>query len=425
MDLVVERLGIHGEGVSRLDGLTIFVDGALPQEVVEADIYEQKKHFARARTLQLLKESPHRVQPPCPLFGRCGGCQLMHLNYEQQLEAKRARIVDALQRIAKLDVVVAPCLASPKPFAYRNKIQLPLSPRRRLGLYAFNTHELVEIDNCPIHCDLGEKVMQGIQQLLLNYPEELDMRHLLIKTAMHTGQVLVILVTQSDRSLTGLAKQIMTSLPQVKGVVQNINSSNGNTILSTNYRLLAGQGWIEEQLNGLLFKVSPASFFQVNPIQAELLYKHVVELAHLAGKERVLDAYCGVGTLALILAKNASEVIGIDSVVEAIDDARDNARRNQLHNARFIVGLAEEQITTLEAIDVAILNPPRKGCAAVLLDQLVEKKPKRIIYISCDPATLARDLKLLHHKGYQVESVQPLDMFPQTMHVECIVSLRI
>jgi len=425
MDLVVERLGLYGEGVGRLDGLTIFVDGALPQEVVEAEIYEQKKHFARARTLQLLKESPHRIQPLCPLFGRCGGCQLMHLHYEQQLEAKRTRIVDALERIAKLDVVVDPCLPSPKPFAYRNKIQLPLSSRRRLGLYAFNTHELVEIDNCPIHCDLGEKVMQQIQQLLLNYPEELDMRHLLIKTAVHTGQVLVILVTQSDRPLTRLAEQIITSLPQVKGVVQNINSSNGNTILSRDYRLLAGQGWIEERLNDLLFKVSPASFFQVNPLQAEQLYKQVVELSNLTGKERILDAYCGVGTLALIFAKNANEVIGIDVVADAIVDARENAKRNQLYNARFIVGLAEEQIAALEAIDVAILNPPRKGCAALLLDQLVEKKPKRIIYISCDPATLARDLNLLHHKGYQIESVQPIDMFPQTMHVECIVSLKI
>lgn len=424
MDLVVERLGIHGEGVAHLDGLTIFVDGALPQEIVEAQIYEQKSRFARARTLKRLKESTHRAQPLCPLFGRCGGCQLMHLQYEQQLQAKRARIVDALERIAKLDALVAPCLPSPKAFAYRNKIQLPISDQRRLGLYAFNTHKLVEIDSCPIHCELGEKVMQQIQQLLLSYPKELDLRHLLIKTAVHTGQVLVILITKTNQLLTLLAEQIINLLPEVKGVVQNINPSKANTILSNHYRLLAGQGWIEEQLNGLLFKVSPASFFQVNPLQAELLYSQVFELAHLTGKERVVDAYCGVGTLALILAKKAGEVIGIDTVAEAIEDAKDNAKRNQIYNARFITGLAEEQIASIETIDVAILNPPRKGCAALFLNKLAEKKPKRVIYISCDPATLARDLHLLHQKGYQIETVQPLDMFPQTMHVECIVSLK-
>lgn len=266
--------------------------------------------------------------------------------------------------------------------------------------------------------------MQQIQQLLLAYPKELDVRHVLIKTAVHTGQVLVILVTQSNQPLMLLAQQILKALPEVKSVVQNINPSQGNTILSASYSILAGLGWIEERLNGLIFKVSPASFFQVNPQQAELLYKEVLEYAQLTGKERVLDAYCGVGTLALILAKEAKEVIGIDRVAEAIDDAKDNAKRNQLYNARFIAGLAEEQIAGIEAIDVAILNPPRKGCATLFLEKLVEKKPKRIIYISCDPATLARDLHFLHYKAYQIENVQPLDMFPQTMHVECIVALK-
>lgn len=422
-ELEIERLGIHGEGVARSEGLTFFVDGALPQERVEAEVYEQRKNFARARTLKRLGDSPHRTTPPCPLFGRCGGCQLMHLSYEQQLIAKRQRVVDALERIGKLSVPVAACLPSPQTVAYRNKIQLPVNAQRRLGLYAFNTHELVEIDTCPIHCTLGEQVLQCVQRCLSAYSHPLALRHVLIKTAVNTGQVLVILVTQDQTPLTFLAEQIVKALPAIKGVVQNINASSGNTILGKTFETLVGQGWVEEILCGLTFKVSPASFFQVNPAQAEILYQTVMRLAQLTGEETVLDAYCGVGTLALILAHQAKAVIGMESIPEAIRDAQVNAERNHVRNARFIAGLAEEKIAAIGNVDVAILNPPRKGCERLFLDRLIEKQPNRILYISCDPATLARDLKVLEQMGYKVQTAQPLDMFPQTMHVEIIASL--
>lgn len=420
IELTIDNLGINGEGVGKFNGFTVFVDGALPQERVVAQIHEKRTTFARAHMIKRLTSSPDRIKPICPLFGECGGCQIMHLDYSKQLSSKRQRIVDALQRIAKMDNEVLPCLPSPKPLAYRNKIQLPMSASGQLGLYARNSHDLVPIDKCFIHCPLGERAFQVIKSLTL--PN--DLKHVLIKTAVHSAQVLVVLVTESNAPPLSLAQQIFEAMPEIKGVVQNINPSSGNTILSSHYRTLVGQDAIEETLCGLRFKVSPASFFQVNPEQAETLYQKVMELAKLSGTERVLDAYCGVGTLSLICAHNAQEVIGIESVPEAIADAQANALLNDIHTVRFICGKVEEEIHRIDAIDVALINPPRKGCERSFLQELIKKRPRRLLYISCDPATLARDLQFLTHHGYTLHSVQPFDMFPQTMHVECLALLE-
>lgn len=424
--VTIDRLGIHGEGVARLDGLALFVDGALPGETVTTTIYERRKTFAKARSLAWHSRSPHRQTPPCPLFGQCGGCQLMHLSYAQQLEAKRTRVVDAMERIAKLPVVnVLPCTASPQPLAYRNKIQLPLSANHRLGLYARNTHDIVEIDHCQIHCPLGEKVFQHIQSLIKDDPQVHNLKHVLIKTALNTEQVLVVFVTKNATPLASLASQLMHAAAEIKGVVQNINPSENNTVLSSDFHILAGQGWIEERLCGLRFKVSPASFFQVNPPQAEALYEKVLEFAQITRAHTVLDAFCGVGTLALLCARQAKQVMGIEIVPQAILDAEENSRNNQIENATFLCGKAEENIAFLETIDIAILNPPRKGCERALLEALIKQQVPRIVYVSCDPATLARDLAILVHAGYQLGSpLQPFDMFPQTMHVECVAVLE-
>lgn len=419
VEITIERLGVHGEGVASYHGFTLFVEGALPQERVRARVTSVRKNFGRAEILERLTSSPHRVTPVCPLFGRCGGCQIMHLSYEEQLAAKRQRVVDALQRIAKIDVEVLPCIPSPKPLAYRNKIQLPVGENLRLGLYARHSHDLIEMEKCAIHTDLGEKVLVEVQRLLKKH-EAHDVKHLLLKTAVKTGQVLLILVTRSASLLTKLAEEILQSVPEVKGVVQNIHPEESNVILSSQFRPLAGQEAIEESLCGFTFKVSPASFFQVNPEQAEALYQKVVEYAELTGKERVLDAYCGVGTLSLVLARAAKEVVGVESVAFAIADARENAKRNKITNVEFICGRAEESVSQIKHADVAVLNPPRGGCESAFLDALVKFKPRRIVYVSCDPATLARDLQILTQKGYTVKQVQPFDMFPQTMHVETV-----
>lgn len=437
ISLTVERLGINGEGVGYWQGFTIFVDGALPNEAVQARLYEVRKNFGRAKLLSLQSTSSHRVDPICPLFGKCGGCQLMHFDYAQQLQFKRDRVKDALERIGKLkDLEILSCMPSPTSLGYRNKIQLPAISNQgslRLGLYAHNTHDLVEIDECFIHCDLGDKAYRQIKGILKNSslpaynPQtgEGVLRHVLMKTAVNTNQILVVLVThgKGPDSIETIAQQIIREVPEVKGVIQNVNVSEGNVILSREFHTLAGESAIEEKLCDLTFKVSPASFFQVNPAQAEKLYEKVLEFAQLTGKERVLDAYCGVGTIALILAAHAKEVIGVECVSEAIADAEENAKRNQISHAQFVCATAETFINTLQEVDVAVLNPPRKGCELSFLEQLAILHPKRIVYISCDPATLARDLAILSEKDYRAQIVQPFDMFPQTAHVECIVQL--
>ncbi|HUD01934.1 MAG TPA: 23S rRNA (uracil(1939)-C(5))-methyltransferase RlmD [Rhabdochlamydiaceae bacterium] len=422
--LTIKRLGIHGEGIGDLDGFTVFVDGALPGETVTASICEVRKNFARATLISTELSSPHRVKPPCPVFGRCGGCQLMHLDYPQQLETKRQRVIDALERIGKIfNVPVASCVPSPNPLAYRNKIQLPVD-LTRMGLYAFNSHDIVEIEKCYIHCSLGEKVFAQVKQILKADPDP-ALKFVLIKTGVSTNQVLVILVTEGEGSpaLPATAEKIMESAPEIKGVVQNIKTTADNVVLGKTFRTLAGHSSIVDKICGLHFKVSPASFFQVNPAQAENLYQKALEFCELKGEETVLDAYCGVGTLSLIVAPHAKHVIGVECVPDAIADAEENAKRNQIKNTVFHCAPAEDFIGTLSSIDVAILNPPRKGCEPAFLEKLLQLKPKRIVYVSCDPATLARDLALLQ-KGYTINAVQPFDMFPQTIHVESIVQLN-
>jgi 23S rRNA (uracil1939-C5)-methyltransferase len=427
IDLWIKRLGIYGEGIGEWEGWTVFVHGALPGEKVLAEIVERRKNFLRARLLTIHEKSPHRVAAPCPVFGKCGGCQIMHLNYPAQLIAKQQRVVDALERIGKVKVDVAPCEPSPDPFSYRNKIQLPVvvDSNLRVGLYAFNSHQIVEIDRCYIHCDQGEETFRAVKAELLQSPEvAANLRHILIKTAVATRQTLVIFVMkESIAGMDLLSQRLMKRLPHLKGVVQNDHPLSGNTILGKNYQTLAGQAYIEETICGLTFKISPASFFQVNPKVAEKLYLKVIELCSLSGHETVLDAYCGVGTLSLILASRAAQVIGVEQVSEAIVDARHNAEQNQILNAKFYCSLAEEFIQAVASIDVAVLNPPRKGCDTLLLNKLAELHPSKIVYVSCDPATLARDLAFLQGRGYRVNTAVCFDMFPQTVHVETVVSL--
>jgi 23S rRNA (uracil1939-C5)-methyltransferase len=425
--------------VGRLGGYTLFVDGALPGERVHVRCIEAQKNYGRAQLLSILEASPDRVKPPCPLFGTCGGCQLMHLSYPKQLEIKRQRVIDALQRIGKIkDVEVPLCLPSPSPLSYRNKIQLPVKSAPEgvaFGLYVQGSHQLVEVPSCLIHCAMGDEIYREVSALVKKggvtayCPEtgEGELRHLLIKSAIHTGEALVIFVTASGNKekWVPLAKQILERSSQVKGVVQAINKQKGNRILGQSFEVLAGAGYIHETLGELIFKVSPASFFQVNSEQAMFLYAQALKFADLEETETVLDAYCGVGTLSLFFAKQAKRVIGVESVPEAIQDAKENAVMNKISNVSFVCANAETYCGTLKAIDVAVLNPPRKGCDLLLLKELKRLHPKTVVYISCNPSTLARDLAYLRDFGYKVEAIQPFDMFPQTAHVECVVKLNL
>lgn len=437
VDISIHDLGSSGEGIGSYEGFTIFVEGALPSEIVKVEISVLKKNYAKGTLLQIIKESPNRVKPICPLFEQCGGCQIMHLSYKEQLESKRKKISDALQRIGHLDNVhVLPCTPSPQEFNYRNKIQLPITTindKLTLGFYKKNSHHVVPVSNCYIHCETGQKVYDQLVPLLQNsslqpfdpITSKGTLRNLIIKSAVNSNEVLVSFVSTSKETdeLQKIANELMQICPEVKSVFLNINKTISNTILGNKWILLAGNEQITEEILGLQFKISPASFFQVNTPQAENLYKKAIELAEIHDSSTVLDAYCGVGTLSLIAAKKAKKVIGIECVQEAIDNAIENSLINDLSNTKFLCGKSEDVISTLEPIDIAMINPPRKGCEKQVIDALCKLKPATIVYISCDPATLARDLSLLNAGGYTINEVQPFDMFPQTMHVETVVKL--
>ncbi|WP_059359357.1 23S rRNA (uracil(1939)-C(5))-methyltransferase RlmD [Parachlamydia acanthamoebae] len=439
IDLFIRSLGSFGEGVGSYEGLTFFVEGALPDETVSIQITELKKNYGRGKLLKILTPSPDRATPPCPIFRHCGGCQLMHLGYPKQLEMKRQIVLNALERIGHLkNISIDPCVSSPQELEYRNKIQLPVMMKPdglTVGLYARNSHIIIPVDHCLIHCEQGENVYQSVLKLLKQsdiapYDERTGkgvLRHLLIKSALQTSESLVILVTSQEKctSLQALAQQIMQACPEVKGVIQNINRKRDNVILGTDWHTLAGKSYIREMICDHHFHISPSAFFQVNPAQAESIYQHVLSLADLDKTKTFLDAFCGVGTMTLIAAGQAKECIGIECVPQAIEDANANAQLNQISNAVFYCDHAESKIQSLKDIDVVFLNPPRKGCEESLLNRLKIVKPETILYMSCDPATLARDLKILVQHGYQIEQVTPFDMFPQTAHVETVVKLTL
>ena len=420
----IDSLSSTGEGVGTLDGLKVFVDGALPGETATIQIFASKKTYAKAELVEILTPSDDRTEPVCPLFGTCGGCQIMHLQYPAQLLVKKQRVADALRRIGGFqDLNILPCLPSPSSLGYRNKIQLPIvwdHGKKTIGLYRKQSHEIIPLKKCFIQCPQGEEIRSLISEKL-NIPA---VRYALIRNAVFQDEALVIFVTtgQFSKELKAFAQELMESNSLVKGVVENLNPRHDNIILGPTFRLLSGRPYIYEKLLNKTFKISPSAFFQVNPAQSENLYTKALELAELGSHETVLDAYCGVGALALFASDTAHRVFGTECVSSAVADAIENARLNGKEECQFLCGQAEELIHRLPSMDTVFLNPPRKGCDPTLLQALIKKKPLKIVYISCDPATLARDLAVLR-SHYQIDAVQPIDMFPQTMHVETVVRL--
>jgi 23S rRNA (uracil1939-C5)-methyltransferase len=408
--LQIETLGPWGEGVASFGKRTIFIDGALPGETVLAEVTVVKESYAHALLLEVIESSPDRREPPCPYFDRCGGCQIMHLDYPAQRQLKQERVRQALR-----SDVVLPCLPSPEIWGYRNKIQLPIK-EGAFGLYARRSQELVSINDCLVHCPLGEKIFHHAKNLLEGSTPEIQ--YLLIRTAIHTKQALVTFVCKDTPSqkLQEIARNLMTECLEIAGVFANVNKQSGNAILGDDFIILAGQSHMTEQLCGLTLQLSPASFFQVNTSQAEKLYPYAIESLKLTEQETLLDAYCGIGTLSLMAAPFAKEVFGIECVKQAINDAKENARINDTRGCHFICG---------DAANASLLNPPRKGCEKRLLDSLIASKPDKIVYISCNPKTLARDVDHLKSGGFSLERAQPFDMFPHTTHVETVASLTI
>lgn len=441
-EMTIEDLGSKGEGIGKINDFTIFVEGAIPGDQIEVRIIKVKKTYGFGKLIQIIKPSPKRVIPICPYVKRCGGCQIQHLDYPAQLEYKRKKVIDNLERIGKLtNIKVHPTIGMKNPFHYRNKAQFPVGIKDgkvQIGFYAPRSHDITDIPNCHIQDSISDKILTIIRKYIEDnkipvYNEEDHkglIRHILIRTAFQTKEIMVCIVI-NGKTLPHKEKLIkeLTQIFNMTSIVLNHNTKKTNVILGEKITTLWGQDYITDYIGKVKFEISPLSFFQVNPMQTKVLYEKALEYAKLTGEETVWDAYCGIGTISLFLAQKAKQVYGVEIVEAAIEDAKRNAKLNNINNVEFFVGKAEEVIpkTYKEKgikAEVIVVDPPRKGCDQALLETMVEMNPKRIVYVSCDPGTLARDLKILSEKGYTIEEVQPVDMFGHTMHVETVALIE-
>ena len=465
VEVVIEDLTNDGDGIGHVDGYTYFVKDAFPGDIVTAKITRPKKTYAFARTEKILVPSADRCSAPCLSARRCGGCRLQEISYKAQLAFKKKKVRDALTRIGGFDAASLPLedvLGMDKPYRYRNKAQYPVGmaaeksgrPQVVAGFYAGRTHTIIPVSDCLLAPEEYSRILDTFLAWMSRYGipayDEASgrglVRHLLIRKGFHTGEILVCpVVTRAkfphrEDLVRALTQLTFESLPEsahfpgkIVSICLNVNARPGNVIMGEKTFSIYGESWIEDTLMGLSFRISPRSFYQVNPVQTEVLYAKALEAAALTGTEVVYDLYCGIGTISLCLAGNAREVYGVEIIPDAVRDARDNAARNGITNAHFYTGAAEEIIprgyfeegVLCPPADVVVVDPPRKGCAPELLTTILQMAPRRIVYVSCDPATLARDLKLLTADGtYRLVSVQPVDLFPQTTHVETIVLLQ-
>lgn len=437
----ITDIGTNGEGIGRIDGYTVFVEGALPEEVIKVLIVKTKKHFGYGKLLEILEPSPHRVTPACPVAAKCGGCQLQHLSYEGQLAFKTKKVKDHLERIGGFSgISVGYAKGMEEPWRYRNKAQFPVGGKTgepEIGFYAKRSHRIIDTPVCMLQNEVNDRIVKIIRAFLAEYEIPLYdetihrglVRHILTRIGRRTGEIMVCLVV-NGRKLPH-CDVLVERLWEIEGmtsIVLNVNTDQTNVILGTEVHVLWGKETIRDYIGDVQFEISPLSFYQVNPLQTQVLYQTALDFAELEGNETVLDLYCGIGTISLFFAQKAKHVFGVEIVPEAIADAKRNAALNGMNNADFAVGAAEDVIPRLYeekgiTADVVVVDPPRKGCDSVLLDTIAAISPKKVVYVSCDSATLARDLAYLCPKGYTIEKIQVVDMFPHTVHVETVVLL--
>lgn len=420
----------EGLGVVKLDNFPVFVKDMVVGEVGEVVVTLVKKTYAYGRLLNVEKESAARVEAKCPLFRKCGGCQLQHMSTKEQETFKKNRVQDVMTRVGKLDIEVKDVLSMEDPTHYRNKGQIPVSVvngKVVSGFYRINTNEIVDMEECLIQHEMINKIALKMKRMISLYKIGSCFRHILVKVGFTSNEIMVVWITNTrkvpnaDKLIHGLTKEF----PMVKSIILNLNTREDNVILGDEEVVLFGKEMISDELNGLKFNISSKSFYQVNPVQTKVLYEKAIEFAGLSGHETVVDLYCGIGTISLLMAKLAKKVIGIEIVPEAIEDAKRNALLNKIDNVEFVCAdagdyAAESAKTGLE-VDVVCIDPPRKGCDQKALDAILTIEPKKIVYVSCDPSTLARDLRILEDNGYRCDVVQPVDMFPHTYHVECVI----
>lgn len=443
----IDALGYEGEGIGRVEGIPVFIQGALIDEEVKVKVSKVKKSFAFGKLIEILKKSEERIVPKCCNFEKCGGCTLQHLTYNGQLDFKYNRVKDCIKKIAGLDEnIVKYPLGMNNEFRYRNKVQFPVglvNGKVSIGFFSEKTHEIIDMDTCMIQDEESEEIIRLIRRWVETYnivPAKKDgkfypkgiLRHIVIRKSFKTKEIMVILVT-TDKNIPykdELINNLIEEIPNVKSIIQNINNKDINWVMGEKCLTLYGKDYICDYIGEYKFNISALSFFQVNPVQTDVLYNKALEYANLSGNEVVFDAYCGTGTITLFLSQKAKKVYGVEIIEDAIKNAKINAKENNISNAEFFVGKSEIIIPQLiqDGIrpDVIVVDPPRKGCDIKLLNAIGEAYPEKVVYVSCDPSTLARDLKILEEKGYKTVEVQPVDMFPMTKHVETVaLMLRI
>lgn len=437
--------GYEGEGIAKIDNkYPIFIEGALKGEKVKVRIVKVNKNFAYGKLMEVLEASEERVNPPCAIYKRCGGCKLQHASYKAQLDFKWDRVKDCVSKIGKLDPsIVKYPLGMEEPWRYRNKVQLPIgliNGEVKIGFFAPRSHDIIDMESCLIQDEIGDKVVKLTREWIEKfnirpynvdgeYDEKGIVRHIMIRRGFTTNEVMVVLVTNGEKlpHKEEFVDLMVKNIPGIKSVIQNINSKKTNVILGLESKTLWGEDTISDYIGDFRFNISPLSFFQVNPTQTEVLYGKALEYANLTGNEEVFDAYCGTGTITLFLSQKAKKVYGVEIIPQAIDNAWINAKENKVDNVEFFVGESEVVIPDLinkgVKADVVVVDPPRKGCDKKLLDAITNIDAKKIVYVSCDPSTLGRDLQLLEENGYKTLEVQPVDMFPNTSHVENVAKL--
>ena len=437
--------GYEGEGIAKIDNkYPIFIEGALKGEKVKVRIVKVNKNFAYGKLMEVLEASEERVNPPCAIYKRCGGCKLQHASYKAQLDFKWDRVKDCVIKIGKLDPsIVKYPLGMENPWRYRNKVQLPIgliNGEVKIGFFAPRSHDIIDMESCLIQDEIGDKVVKLTREWIEKfnirpynvdgeYDEKGIVRHIMIRRGFTTNEVMIVLVTNGEKlpHKEEFVDLMVKNIPGIKSVIQNINSKKTNVILGLESKTLWGEDTISDYIGDFRFNISPLSFFQVNPTQTEVLYGKALEYANLTGNEEVFDAYCGTGTITLFLSQKAKKVYGVEIIPQAIDNAWINTKENKVENVEFFVGESEVVIPDLinkgVKADVVVVDPPRKGCDKKLLDAITNIDAKKIVYVSCDPSTLGRDLQVLEENGYKTLEVQPVDMFPNTAHIENVAKL--
>ena len=449
----ITDIGVSGEGIGHVDGYTLFIKDAVIGDVVEAKVMKAKKNYGYARLMKVITPSEYRVEPKCAFARRCGGCQIQEMSYNRQLVFKEQKIRGNLERIGgftkdQIDTVMQPVVGMEHPFGYRNKAQFPFGTDKEgnpiTGFYAGRTHDIIANTDCALGVEQNKEILEIILQYMRenkikSYNEKTGkglIRHALIRYGFKTKEIMVCLVVNGKK--LPKAERLIEKLIQIEGMTSitiSPNTRRDNVIMGDSYEILWGQGYITDYIGNVKYQISPLSFYQVNPVQTEKLYGLALEYADLKGDETVWDLYCGIGTISLFLAQKAKQVYGVEIVPQAIDDAKENAKINAIDNAEFFVGKAEEVLPEYYAeyerehngetahADVIVVDPPRKGCDETLLETIMKMKPEKVVYVSCDSATLARDLKYLCANGYEIRMCRGVDQFPQSVHVETVVLL--